>query len=414
MGFSCIPVASILTEALEEAALLAPYRAGLASIGGTVSHEAPEAWQTPVFFLLTGGTEAAVLERWRAYRARVPRAGLLLLAHPGNNSLPAALETLARAQQEGAAGRLVYLTGPDDTAGWQALQEATRAFGAWERLTQTRLGLIGKPSDWLVASSPAPELVTAVWGPAVVSLDMTALLAELEQVPPDARAEAMADLIREAQVIAEPQSSDLEEAARVYVALQRLAHVHALDALTIRCFDLVLTRKTTGCYALSRLTDSGLIAGCEGDLPSALGMLWAALLLEETPWMANPARINVARNALVLAHCTVPRRLVTRYAVRSHFESGLGVGLQGAIAPGPVTVLRIGGKDLRALWVAEGTLLPTAQEENLCRTQAEIALSAPYTVNELLARPLGNHLVMVRGHHARTLREWHQIFVAQG
>lgn len=414
MTFTVIPLASILTETLEQAALLAPYQGVLEALGAEMgsTHDTAQ-WRTPVFFLLTGGTEAAALDAWRAYRVQVPRAGLVLLTHPGNNSLPAALETLARAQQEGAAGRIVYLGGPQDEAGWQALREALRDFTVWERLSQTRLGVVGKPSDWLVASTPAPEAVRDVWGPEPVPLAMEALLAELERVPAGLIAEAMAELTQAATIITEPQSRDLKEAARVYGALLALASTHALDALTVRCFDLVLARRTTGCYALSRLTDAGVIAGCEGDVPSTLGMLWAQLLLDATPWMANPARVNVARNALVLAHCTVARRMVTRYALHSHFESGVGVGLQGSFAPGPVTLLRIGGADLRSLWLAEGMLIPSHQEENLCRTQAEIELLPAYDVGEWLHRPLGNHVVLVRGHYARVLRAWHETFIAR-
>lgn len=414
MTFTVIPLASILTETLEQAALLGPYQGALEALGAEMGHMGDAAaWRTPVFFLLTGGTEALALEAWKAYCQRVPRAGLVLLAHPGNNSLPAALETLARVQQEGAAGRVIYLNGPHDEAGWRALVETQRAFAVWERLTQTRLGVIGKPSDWLVASTPAPDVVREVWGPDPVPLAMEALLAELEHVPATLIAEALEELTREASVITEPQSHELEEAARVYGALLNLTSAYALDALTVRCFDLVLARRTTGCYALSRLTDAGVIAGCEGDVPGTLAMLWTQLLLDTTPWMANPARIHGARNALVLAHCTVARRLVTRYALRSHFESGVGVGLQGTFAPGPVTLLRIGGAELRTLWVAEGTLVPSQHEENLCRTQAEIELLPSYEVSDLLRHPLGNHVVVVRGHHAEVLRAWHETFIAK-
>lgn len=87
------------------------------------------------------------------------------------------------------------------------------------------------------------------------------------------------------------------------------------------------------------------------------------------------------------------------YSLRSHFESGLGVGIQGSIPKGPVTLLRIGGARMDELWVAEGDLTDVGAQENLCRTQARIALSRG-NVEDLLKAPLGNHIVMVRGHHA--------------
>jgi hypothetical protein len=39
-----------------------------------------------------------------------------------------------------------------------------------------------------------------------------------------------------------------------------------------------------------------------------------------------------------------------------------------------------------------------------------VRLSEP--AGELLARPLGNHLVLARGHLAAALREYHDLFVA--
>ena len=61
-------------------------------------------------------------------------------------------------------------------------------------------------------------------------------------------------------------------AAAVLVALRAVFARHDLHACTLRCFDLVTRLRTTGCYALSRLNDQGLIAGCEGDVPSTLTM----------------------------------------------------------------------------------------------------------------------------------------------
>jgi L-fucose isomerase-like protein len=171
-----------------------------------------------------------------------------------------------------------------------------------------------------------------------------------------------------------------------------------------------MQRNTSGCFALSALTDSGIIAGCEGDLVSAVGMLWAKLLTGEVPWMANPSDIDTAANTLWLAHCTVPRATVETYSLRSHFESGVGVGIQGTLARGPVTLLRVGGISMERLWLAEGEITDTGAKENLCRTQARIALTDG-NVGDLLSAPLGNHLVMIRGHHAGVLAGWHRMML---
>jgi len=173
----------------------------------------------------------------------------------------------------------------------------------------------------------------------------------------------------------------------------------------------VLDMKTTGCFALAQLSDEGIIAGCEGDMVSTVGLLWTHKLLDQVPWMANPAQLDAECNTLWLAHCTVPRTIVREYCLRSHFESSLGVGLQGTLPPGPVTLLRIGGKEMNRLWLAEGDIVQAGFAENLCRTQAKVHLTQGGTVDDLLSAPLGNHLVLVKGHHLKRLQSWKEMMI---
>ena len=206
--------------------------------------------------------------------------------------------------------------------------------------------------------------------------------------------------------VREPAPADLRDVTRIYLALKDVVADHRLDALTVRCFDFVQHQRTTGCFGLAQLTDEGVIAGCEGDLVSTVGLLWAHKLLGVTPWMANPAQLDSENNTLWLAHCTVPRTLVESYRLRSHFESGLGVGIQGTLPTGPVTLLRIGAKKMDRLWLAEGEIKRSGNAENLCRTQVEVKLERGGTVTDLLRAPLGNHLVLVYGHHLDRLQSW--------
>lgn len=404
--FLYVPVVPPFAGAGQTEGVVAPYLDRLEALGGR--RVAADGLSDPaplVLMIATGGTEGAALELLARRAHSVPGEPALLLAHPGNNSLPAALELLARVRQDGGTGRVAYLRGLDDAHGWATLESGLDDVRVRARLHATRIGLVGPPSDWLVASSPEPELLTATWGPEVVPIEMAALSSAIGAVSDEDAAAAASDLTDGATGCAEPTGPDLLEAARVLVGLRGIVAAHRLDALTVRCFDIVLERATSGCFALSQLTDEGVIAGCEGDLTSTLGMLWARLLTGEVPWMANPADLDETANTIQLAHCTVPRTMVEGYALRSHFESGLGVGIQGTLPRGPVTLLRIGGAGLEELWLAEGDLVSVSAEENLCRTQARIVLARGH-VRELLTAPLGNHIVMVRGHHADRFAEW--------
>jgi L-fucose isomerase-like protein len=405
--FGVVPVhPDTLLNEEELEAIIGDYLRALETRGGERRDSGAEPEDVRQSFLLvaTGGTEEVILNVWTERRQTSPDEPLFLIAHPGNNSLPAALEVLARLQQDGADGRIFYLSGPDDTQGLGDIVNAAHDIAARREMRGARIGLVGPPSDWLVASMPDPTVVQAAWGPTVVPIQMDEVATTFETLSEADLKEHSDDLAFGATAVREPTSADLGDVARLYLALKKVVADHRLDALTVRCFDFVQHQRTTGCFALAQLTDEGVIAGCEGDLVSTVGLLWAHKLLGVTGWMANPAQLDPANNSLWLAHCTVPRSIVESYRLRSHFESGVGVGIQGTLPDGPVTVLRIGGRKMDRLWLAEGEILRTGNAENLCRTQAEIQLTGGGSVADLLRAPLGNHLVLVFGHHLERLR----------
>jgi L-fucose isomerase-like protein len=408
-GFGFIPIqpSSLLGDEAFNA-ITGDYVRALEGLGGErwATDPIPDDKAQLVLLVATGGTEEAILEVWAERQRTAAGESLFLIAHPGNNSLPSALEVLARLQQDGAQGRIFYLNGPDDATGLSEIADALHDVDVRGAMKRARIGLVGTPSNWLVASSPDASTVQAAWGPTVVPVEMEEVVKTLESVS-DADLEPHVDgFVAGATEVCEPTSGELGDVARVYLALKRVVANHELDALTVRCFDFVQNQQTTGCFGLAQLADEGVIAGCEGDLVSTVGLLWTQKLLGVTPWMANPAQLDCGRNTLWLAHCTVPRTLVESYRLRSHFESGLGVGIQGTLPTGPVTLLRIGGKKMDRLWLAEGEILRSGEAENLCRTQAEIHLTRGGTVADLLRAPLGNHLVLVFGHHLRRLQSW--------
>ena len=361
----------------------------------------------------TGGTERSILHLWRRRLESAAKAPVLLVAHPSGNSLPASLEALARLRQDGLKGRVLYLESPGDEAGLAAVGAAVRDVDVWRQLRQARIGVVGSPSGWLVASSPDPSVVRTTWGPHIspVSLDH---LTEAIRVAAGSSDKAGGDTVASgAAEVVEPGPTDVATAELVHAAVQHIVEQHGLKGVALRCFDLVEELGTTGCVALSRLSDAGVAAGCEGDVVSTVAMLWVRLLLDETAWMANPSAVDPAGNSMVLAHCTVPRSMIDAYTLRSHFESGKGVAIQGALADGSVTLLRIGGKSMTELWLAEGEVRPSGHSDDRCRTQVEVHLAGDGAVADLLERPLGNHLVLVRGHHAARLRGWWEMMIAE-
>ena len=312
-GFALLVAASKLHDPRVLADLVESYASPLRALGGRSWEPGAARPAGPlVVFVATGGTERQILEG-AGFDAREP---VLIVAHPGQNSLPASLEVLARLQQLGIRGRIHYLRGPGDAAGLEELALAIGDGRVRRRLIESRIGRVGEPSDWLVASSPTAETVAAVWGPTVVPIALESILAA-----PDERIAAAGEAIARdfragAAALVEPAEADLPAAGHVHALLRRVVEAERLDAVAVRCFDLVTRRRNTGCIALAQLNDEGVIAGCEGDLVATVAMLWVHRMLGTIPWMANPSRVDPERGVLTLAHCTVPRGLSGEYRLR--------------------------------------------------------------------------------------------------
>jgi L-fucose isomerase-like protein len=234
-------------------------------------------------------------------------------------------------------------------------------------------------------------------GAEVISIEMTEFKTFFLEITDEDCQKNFDNLTNNSQEIVEPTKKDIIDNIKVYLAMKKLVKKYDLDAITLRCFDLVLDLGTTGCFALSLLNDEGIIAGCEGDIVSTIGMLLVYKKTGGIPWMANPSRLDIENNSLILAHCTVPISLVDKYIIRSHFESGIGVGIQGNFPTGDVTIFRIGGNNLDKIWLATGEIVSTSKEEDLCRTQIKVKLNSEYSVTDLLTNPLGNHLIIIPG-----------------
>ena len=411
-GFSFDVACSPIHDAAATDSLLAGLAGALLRAGGRrrTTDEAP--LDQPLFHVvLTGGTERLVLDRLARRDAATAGEPAILVSHPGHNSLPAALEILARVQRDGRGGRIVTLRGDADDTGTAELRRLALLTRVGLGLRAARIGAVGAPSDWLVASDHAPGVVRRSWGPELVPIPFEEMRARLAVAAPDPA--VAGDLARGAARPRHAADRDLGRSTALHAALRALAAAHRLDALTLRCFDLIGDDGVTGCVALSLLADQGLPAGCEGDVPSIVGLLWLRLLTGEAAWMANPAWIDREAGEVLLAHCTVPRTLVDSYELDTHFESGTGVALGGRVPEGPVTLVRIGGDRLQELFTCEGQLAPTSRASGLCRTQARVRVE-PAILDGLLERPLGNHILLSRGHHAALLRESHRLLHGAG
>ena len=341
-----------------------------------------------LIYVGTGGTEGLFLNMLPRLRVQSDRP-FFLLASGMNNSLPASLEILAYLQQEGFRGEIIH--GDSEYVSHRIglllkLSEVRRM------LLGARLGVIGHPSDWLISSHADNEKLHAL-GVHIVDIPMNELLRAISMMP-----------AREVPEVAPTEEirQSLPGVAKIYKALRAIIGQYQLRGFTLRCFDLLSAVHNTGCLALAKLNSEGIVAGCEGDVPALVSMAITQAVTGVSGFQANPCAVNAQTGEVVFAHCTIPLNMVERHELDTHFESGIGVGVRGYMKEGPVTVFKVSG-DLSRHFIAEGQLVPSEPKPDLCRTQLVVRLSDPSLAAYFLTRPIGNHHIVMPGHHRELL-----------
>ena len=343
----------------------------------------------PVFFVQTGGSEMYFKELIGKIKSPV-----IILATPKNNSLAASMEIASYARQHGLTAEILF---GEPFAIARRLKVIKRVYRLMYKLPGTRLGVVGAPSDWLIASTADYELLKKRFGIELIDVPIEELNAEIDNKL--LIANDFTEMIREKGY----DDSEVDKAIYVYSALKTIVDRHDLDGLTLRCFDLLDSYKTTGCIALSILNAEGITASCEGDIPSMLSMYILSNLSAEETFQANIASVDTKDNLAILAHCTLPLTMPESFALDTHFESGIGVGVKGTFGEWPITVFKASG-DLGEYFVSEGRITKNLSESDLCRTQIEVSLKED--VSYFLRRAIANHHIVAVGNYAEYIEEF--------
>lgn len=330
--------------------------------------------ENQVVAVLSGGTEAMFVDLVREKLIDLKRP-VYLMVSGFSNSLPAALEILSFIRQRNGIAKIMHHS--KDTVFVDDSDTASLTRSPLAKVLKSdkkmRLGIVGKPSDWLIASSVDYKSVEETMNCELIDIPFEEVTS-LGEVDPG-----------------------MKGAEAIYERLKEIVSRYDLQGVTLRCFDLLTTVKNTGCIALSKLNDEGIPAACEGDIPTLLTMMVCKRLTGELCFQVNPARIH-ADGEMLFAHCTLPLGMTEKHEYTTHFESGIGVAIHGELPTGDYTLVKLSG-DLKRMLAADVELERCQYEENLCRTQVWIK-ATPELARYFLTDPIHNHHVLIKGHHA--------------
>ena len=342
----------------------------------------------------SGGVEEMV----KANIDRLPPY-VMLIADGLKNSLAASLEILSWMRQNGRHGRVLH--GPTGFI-MHGIDDYALAQKTVNELKGKRVGVIGKPSGWLIASNVDYAAMHERWGIEMVDVPLDEVVKGYETIGDNEVQDLADEFINKAVGILEPSRDEVVKAMRLYRSVKGIVERYRLNTFTLNCFDLIPTTHTTGCVALALLNQEGFPAGCEGDEQTLLTMLAVQVATGEMTFMANPSKIldNTAHE-MVFAHCTIAPAMADRYIVRDHYESLSGVAVEGVFDPMDMTVVKCGGAGMERYFISRARLLECTTNPNMCRTQLHLRLDEP--LDYFLERSIGNHHVIVRGDHVKKL-----------
>ena len=345
-----------------------------------------------LLYVASGGSEGYFIEVFDKLKSRP----CYILTSGDSNSLAASMEILSFLQRNGGRGEILH---GDIDAIAARIRSLKAACTAKASLKGKNLGLIGKPSNWLISSVYSPDAIMEKLGMGFVELSIDELVAEIEKKTYPQNKWTKLLLSKDFD------KNEIEKALWVYGAVKRLCDKYSLAAVSVRCFDLLDTVHTTGCLALAILNAEGIYGGCEGDVPALLSMAVLGAVSGKPCFLCNPSRFDTKTNTALFAHCTIPVDMPRAFELDTHFESGIGVAVKGSFDEGQCTIFKCSG-DLSRHHAQQGSIIDRPFQPNLCRTQITVSLD---DFSYFLTQPIGNHHIICRGSYAQAMEDFFSI-----
>lgn len=313
---------------------------------------------------------------------------ILLLTHQKNNSLPAAFEIKTYILDHGKRTNVVLGANEEEIASLISMLLSTNI--AKKAMDNANLGVIGHPSDWLIASQVDYSEVKERFNFNLIDIPYEELkneiaLHQIDTIPH----------FHQLENKWKGKHEDLIGAFEIYSAIKRLISKYDLQGLTIRCFDLLSDFSNTACLALALLNEEGIVSTCEGDIPTLITMFIVHHLNQSSSFQANVSKIDLEQKSILVAHCTVPMNMLSKYELDTHFESGLGVAVKGELSLSECSLIKISPK-LDSFYAAYGEIKSNPNLSECCRTQIVIKLEDE-DLYELIKTNKANHVVIAYG-----------------
>lgn len=328
---------------------------------------------------------------------------ITLLTDGQENSLSAALEIATWVRSKDMQVKIIH--GKPAEMVKQVLSHY-HAFIGKRNLKGKRIGVIGTPAPWLIASHADYLLASRRWGVNYTDIPLEAVYYFFHTISDDEIGLEASLLATRAKACQDSSPEDLLRDMRLYKAIKKVCQEEHLDALTLSNYSLMQDLNTTGNLAVSLLNDEGIPAGNEGDLQAVMTLLMVHELTGQPGFIANPAFIDTQKNEIILAHDTISTRMTDAFIIRNQADVPNSIAIQGILHEEDITLFKCGSECLDEYYVSSGHLCENTNLISTCRTQLRIKLDKPATY--FLCNPLGNHHILIKGNYSSMIQEFMQ------
>lgn len=350
-----------------------------------------------IIYVRTGGTEGIFKSIFcKEGSLNIPDGmPVRLLTSGKSNSLAASMEILSFLNRAGWPGEILHGSAEEITlrlrGGFtKGGKNHVKEYDMGRILEGYKVGVVGKPSDWLISSDVDYAVAKERLGVEIVDIDINELVGLAEEPDRKWLEGLKLNPPNKPKFGKSISGKDFSGSMDIYCAMKTLVERYGLAGVSLRCFDLLTALGNTGCMALAILNSQGVVATCEGDIPTLLSMCIAHQKFGISGFQANLSRID--GDKMLFAHCTVPLNMVEEYSYDTHFESGIGVAVHGVLPAGAARIFKL-SPDCSEMFLEDVEILENQYNDCLCRTQ--ILVDAPGLADYFLRSPIGNHHVII-------------------
>ncbi len=197
-----------------------------------------------------------------------------------------------------------YLYAPfNDKVVLKTIAEFLRPVETIKRLRKTKIGLVGYHVPGFYNLSFDELRLRNEIGPQIHHIDLGEVRDAMNEIS-DKDSNRIMDEVNDKVALNKMGKDIFERYAKSYGAFRLIAKRYDCNSLAIKCWpDVDKYFGISVCAIMAKLTDDGILAGCEGDVYGTVTMLMQNYITDKPPFIVDLVHIIKEKNIGILWHC---------------------------------------------------------------------------------------------------------------